>query len=265
MPALGPPARAMSPSVNSGSGRTLQPGNSARARLLPSLFDRLIDEVAPALEERLGQARGALEASLNQPPQTALAELLESGRAEDRLPVLPETGILTDLGENARVLLGRVLEFERARRSALRRTVALTGAQLRAAVLRDLQHLLNTTAAESQSDGNMDALTPWPCVKASVLNYGVPAIAGRIRTPDDLDELARQLEVAINRHEPRLHKVRVRPGDEAGSEPGALTNPVELVIEGELLAYPLSEHVLVRTLLDLEAGRVTVPDQGWST
>lgn len=248
----------------SASGRTPMPSSIPSVRLQPSLFDRLADELAPALA-RLDVARGALEGFLDEPQRAALAGLLQEDRADDRQPVTPASGVLADLDGKARILLDRVLELERARRFDLRRTVVLSSTQLRAAVLRDLRNLLNTTAAESQPDGTTALLEPWPAVQASVVNYGIPAVAGRVRTHDDLAELAGRIEQAIERHEPRLRRVRVRPGEATGSDLGALGRPIDLIIEGELWGYPVSEHLLVRTILDLDAGRIEILDQDRAT
>ncbi len=177
--------------------------------------------------------------------QPSLLDRLEDGLAPT----------LSRLGE-ARALLGRVLDLEGARRLELRRTVVLSAQELRRSVLRDLQSLLNTTAAEEEpGDGEESALSRHPAAQASVLNYGIPALAGRVRTLDDFAELAQRIERAIERHEPRLRHVRVRPAESGAAGANALTSPLDLVIEGELWGHPLPEHLLVRTPLALAAAR----------
>ena len=236
------------------------PSPYPKDRLQPSLLDRLEDGLAPTLS-RLGEARSALDSLLDDTQRAALAELLDGGRFDERRPDLDGVGAFAGLGGEGRALLERVLDLEGARRLELRRTVVLSSQELRRSVLRDLQSLLNTTAAEEEpEDGGESALSRHPAAQSSVLNYGIPALAGRVRTLDDFADLAQRIERAIERHEPRLRHVRVRPAESGAEGVNALTNPLDLVIEGELWGHPLSEHLLVRTILDLDAGRVEVAD-----
>lgn len=237
------------------------PSPFPKDRLQPSLFDRLDDGLAPTLSS-LGEARRALDSRLDETQRAALAELLESGRFDERRPDPDSSGAFSSLDREARALLDRVLELEGARRLELRRTVVLSARELRRSVLRDLQSLLNTTAAEEDPDGDGESsLSRHPAAQASVLNYGIPALAGRVRTLDDFAELAQRIERAIERHEPRLRDVRVRPAEAEGAAGAdALASPMDLVIEGELWGHPIAEHLLVRTVLDLDAGRVEVAD-----
>ena len=77
-----------------------------------------------------------------------------------------------------------------------------------------------------------------------------------MRTPADYEALARGVEAAIARFEPRLRAVRVHlEGHDADA---AVRSPVTLIIEGELWGYPLPETLRVRTLLDLEEGRARI-------
>jgi type VI secretion system protein ImpF len=236
------------------------PSPYPKDRLQPSLLDRLEDGLAPTLS-RLGEARSALDSLLDDTQRAALAELLDGGRFDERRPDLDGVGACAGLGGEGRALLERVLDLEGARRLELRRTVVLSSQELRRSVLRDLQSLLNTTAPEEEpEDGSEAALSRHPAAQASVLNYGIPALAGRVRTLDDFADLAQRIERAIERHEPRLRHVRVRPAESGAEGANALTSPLGLVIEGELWGHPLSEHLLVRTILDLDAGRVEVAD-----
>jgi type VI secretion system protein ImpF len=236
------------------------PSAYPKDRLQPSLFDRLDDGLAPTLS-RLGEARRALDSALDDAQRAALGELLKDERLEERRPNPDRLAAFAALDGDARALLDRVLELEGARRMELRRTVVLSAGELRRSVLRDLQSLLNTTAAEAETDeGGEPAFSRHPAVQASVLNYGIPALAGRVRTLDDFAELAGRIERAIERHEPRLQQVRVRPAEALSPDSAALTNPLDLVIEGELWGHPVAEHLLVRTVLDLDAGRVEIAD-----
>lgn len=230
-----------------------------REKLQPSLLDRLRDDLASALG-RLPERRAALDRHLDEAQRQALGRLLAEGRLDGRPLPAAELAPFAGLGTEARDLLDGVLGLELARRLELRRSVALSMADLRAAVLRDLSCLLNTEHAESlplvEDDEPVTAFAGLPRARDSVLNYGIPALAGRVRTPSDYETLAREVEAAIARFEPRLREVRVRlEGHDADV---AVRSPVTLLIEGELWGYPLAETLRVRTLLDLEEGRARV-------
>ena len=228
-----------------------------RDGLQPSLFDRLSDEMAGALAQ-LHNDRQALGGLLDGAQTRALAELLADERL-DRKRVDPAVWAkFAGLSDDARGMLDRVLQLELSRRSELRRTVMLSSQQLRRSVMRDLESLLNTTAGEVDMEEGRIALDAFPTVRASVLNYGVPALSGHVRTTEDVLELALRIEASIRHYEPRIRQARVRVAEAGASAGQALTSPLELIIEGELWGYPIAEHLLVRTVLDLDAGRVEV-------
>lgn len=230
-----------------------------REKLQPSLLDRLRDDLASSLT-RLPERRAALDKHLDDTQKQALERLVVDTRLESRPRSPADMAPFAGLAAEARDLLEDVLTLELARRAEQRRSVALSLPELRAAVLRDLAHLLNTEQVETMplaEGGEMvPAFAGLPCSRDSVLNYGIPSLAGRIRTAADYDALAREVETAIVRFEPRIRGVRVRPeGHEADL---AVRSPVTLVIEGELWGYPLPEQLRVRTVLDIEEGKARV-------
>ena len=235
-----------------------------REMLQPSLLDRLQDDLASALN-RLPARRAALDLLLDPTQRAALQRLLDDERRlEGRRPTPTELAPFAGLTAEAKDLLDDVLGLELARRLELRRSVVLTMADLRAAVLRDLASLLNSEQAEqltTMEDGEpVPLLAGLPNVCASVVNYGIPSLAGRVRTTADYELLAREVETALQRFEPRLREVHVRlDGHEADL---AVRSPVTLLIEGELWGYPVAEALRVRTLLDLEEGRAHVDATG---
>jgi type VI secretion system protein ImpF len=121
-----------------------------------------------------------------------------------------------------------------------------------ATVRRELAWLLNTTHLGASID-----LGPYPKVAASVLNYGVPDLAGRTMSDQAVEERARDIRAAIETFEPRLDKsklnVRVRA---AGERENAVTYLIEGVVHGA------ASDAEVRLLTDVEAdtGAVTVRD-----
>lgn len=123
--------------------------------------------------------------------------------------------------------------------------------QLKASVLRDLAWLLNTTSL-LDSDDTLN--TP---AGTSVINYGLPALAGNCATNIDLLALERIIHQAIATYEPRIlaHTLRVRALT-APSEMNA--NALSFEIEGDLWAQPAALPLLLQTDLDLESGQVRV-------
>ena len=228
-----------------------------RDGLQPSLFDRLSDEMAGALTQ-LHNDRQALGALLDEAQSRVLAELLADDRLDRKRGDPVVWAMFAGLSDDVRGMLDRVLQLELSRRAELRRTVMLSSQQLRRSVLRDLESLLNTTAGEVDMDEDRVSLDAFPTVRASVLNYGVPPLAGHVRTTEDVQELAQKIEASVRHYEPRIRQVRVRVAEAGASAGQSLISPLELIIEGELWGYPIAEHLLVRTVLDLDAGRIEV-------
>ena len=133
--------------------------------------------------------------------------------------------------------------------SADKRVLSLS--QLKASVLRDLTWLLNTT---SLLDADATLNTP---AGTSVVNYGLPALAGNSASSIDINALEALIHRAIATFEPRIlrHTLRVR----ARVAPGEMNhNALSFEIEGDLWAQPVALPLLLRTDLDLESGHVQV-------
>ena len=230
-----------------------------REKLQPSLLDRLNDDLASALG-RLRERRDWLERRLLPEQRAALERLLADERLDERTLRPADLAPFAGLDPEGTDLLHEVVGLEAARRGETRRNVALGMAELRAAVLRDLAYLLNTAHAGDlpldEGGEPVPAFAGLPHCRDSVVNYGIPALAGRVRTTADYESLAREVEAAIGRFEPRLAGVRVRVETEGAAD--VVRSPVTLVIEGELWGYPLPESLRVRTVLDLEEGKAVV-------
>jgi len=92
-------------------------------------------------------------------------------------------------------------------------------------VTRDLQALLNTRCGLPPG-----AFTPHPAVSSSILNYGLIDFAGMCMNSDaDQQEICKAVQLAIQRHEPRLHNVTV-----ALQRARSSINRVEFVITAQL-------------------------------
>ena len=82
---------------------------------------------------------------------------------------------------------------------------AETMVQLRAATLRDLEWLLNTSNIESELD-----LSQYPELEDSVINYGLPNLSGTTITSVDFGMLESNIRKAIQAFEERILKDSVR-------------------------------------------------------
>ena len=139
---------------------------------------------------------------------------------------------------------------EKRRESRDKRVLSLD--RLREGVLRDLGCLLNS----SQLGANED-LEEFPLAAHSVINYGMPDLAGIPSSGIDSVMLERMLRQVIVDFEPRIMrdsvKVRILQDEDAMSH-----NALTFEIEGELWAEPSSLHLLVKSEVDLESGDVTI-------
>ncbi len=110
----------------------------------------------------------------------------------------------------------------------------LTLEQLKDAVARDLEDLLNTRVALPD-----EMLAAWPECAASILTYGLLDIAGFcLSSSDDRNRICAALRTTIERHEPRLCGVQAR----VEQVPGAV-NKVNFVITGVLQAPGVTEPI----------------------
>ncbi|MBW3600563.1 MAG: type VI secretion system baseplate subunit TssE [Planctomycetes bacterium] len=152
-------------------------------------------------------------------------------------------------------LLDRLTDDEpdQKQESRLQRILSLT--RLRECVLRDLRWLLNTGSLSQ-----LESLEGYPHAARSVLNYGLPDLAGVIVHRPDLPEIERQLRQAIVDFEPRIlpKTLKVRAIlDEDEMTPNALT----FEIVGQLWAQPLPLHLFLKTSVDLETGTVSISEK----
>jgi type VI secretion system protein ImpF len=153
-------------------------------------------------------------------------------------------------------LLDRLTDDEPERATEPRESRVLSPSRLRECVRRDLTWLFNTTHLQSLQ--NLDEL---PLVARSVLNYGIPDLAGRTASSLDTVELEQMIRQAIVNFEPRLDRnsVRVRP---VVDQRQMNQNALSFDVEAELWAQPLPLRLFLRTAVDLETGSVEVTDQG---
>jgi type VI secretion system protein ImpF len=122
---------------------------------------------------------------------------------------------------------------------------------LRVTVRRELAWLLNTTQL-----GAVEDLTAYPHVKTSVLNYGVPDLAGKSATRTVVVQRARDIRAAIRAFEPRIdEKSLVVEPVESETE-----NSVTYLIHGDVRSAVSALPVKFRTDVESDTAAVTVRD-----
>ena len=138
------------------------------------------------------------------------------------------------------------------RREALDRQV-LTMQQLRAAVLRDLAWLLNTTNLAATDD-----LDDTPLAAASTVNYGVPGFTGTVVSTERVSSLEQRIADAIRQFEPRIRPGSVRVRARAAQEDQHARLVFE--IQGELWAQPVPQQLFLETSVDVATRLAVVTD-----
>jgi type VI secretion system protein ImpF len=152
-------------------------------------------------------------------------------------------------------LLDRLTDHDPGRKVEGRDERVLSRSQLRAAVLRDLAWLFNSTNLASTVD-----LSAHPLAAQSTLNYGLTALAGSTLTSLDIHEMERILKEAIVRFEPRIlpGSLAVRGIEVKDSDNHH--NVVSFEISGELWAQPYPLELLIKTDMDLESGEIRLAE-----
>jgi type VI secretion system protein ImpF len=151
-------------------------------------------------------------------------------------------------------LLDRLTDEEPDKKLELRVQRVISKRQMRQAVLRDLAWLFNST----RLDAHMDPAV-FPNARRSVINYGLPALAGETATSIDIADLERGIRQAILDFEPRIlpGTLQVRALEVGQFENH---NVIGIEISGQLWAQPIPIDLLVRTEIDLETGKVEIAE-----
>ncbi len=121
---------------------------------------------------------------------------------------------------------------------------------LRATVRRELAWLLNTTNLGSVID-----LDDYPQVKTSVLNYGVPDLAGKSLNSRIVLKRARDIRTAIIAFEPRIDEstLEVEISEQIERE-----NAITYVIQADITSAVRAIPVKFRTDVESDSAAVTV-------
>ena len=113
-----------------------------------------------------------------------------------------------------------------------------TESALRSTVRRELAWLLNTTNLGAVVD-----LEPYPHVQTSVLNYGVPDLAGKALSNRLVLQRAKDIRNAIQAFEPRIDKssLEVTVSEQVEKE-NAITFVIEADVTSAVRAIPVRFH-----------------------
>lgn len=123
---------------------------------------------------------------------------------------------------------------------------------LRTTVRRELAWLLNTTNLNSVID-----LSPYPHVASSVLNYGVPDLAGRTLSRRVILQRARDIRAAVRTFEPRIDQstLIVEPSEDRERE-----NSTTFIVRGDVRSAVRALPVKFFTDVEADTAAVTVRD-----
>ncbi|ACC75175.1 type VI secretion system baseplate subunit TssE [Paraburkholderia phymatum] len=130
---------------------------------------------------------------------------------------------------------------------------AVTRAQMRDIVQRDLAYLLNTTNIEEQVDR-----ARYPEAAASTVNFGVPPLAGKFTATRQWADIEIIIKQAITDFEPRLvpGSLSVAPLPDKDGE--VQYNALAFEVRGLISMDPYPLEFLVQSSLDLETSQLNV-------
>ncbi|MEW5925891.1 MAG: type VI secretion system baseplate subunit TssE [Gemmatimonadota bacterium] len=133
-------------------------------------------------------------------------------------------------------------------------TLAESARAFRAAVLRDVEWLLNTRRIA------VSAPDACPEVQRSVYHFGVPDVTSQSGDSEpSRQRLLRQVEECIATFEPRISNVRVTPAVVRDAEGG---RRLRFLVEGTLRMDPGPERVAFDTELETSSGKFRVTGDG---
>ncbi|CAN5128216.1 type VI secretion system baseplate subunit TssE [soil metagenome] len=152
-------------------------------------------------------------------------------------------------------LLDRLLDDAPEQRQDRVDQRAISKPQLRVAILRDLASLFN---AVRPNWIDMDAV---PHVASSVLNYGLPPMAGEVVSQLNVSTLEQAIKQAIITFEPRILPDSIVVRAVEADDVLDTHNRISINLSGRIWAQPIPLEFLIRTELDLETGQMIVRDQ----
>lgn len=134
---------------------------------------------------------------------------------------------------------------------------SMSKTQFRNSVLRDLSWLMNSTNVESEIE-----FSGLQMAENSVINFGVPSLAGKRFSDMDWHQLEVGLRKAIIAFEPRILPETINIKAINSSSALDHHNLIALDIRGQLWAEPYPIELLLRSQIDLESGQVILLENG---
>jgi type VI secretion system protein ImpF len=146
-------------------------------------------------------------------------------------------------------VLERLIDLEPQNEGEPQANRAQSVRQLKGALRRDLEWLLNTRRTPEAVDSQYEEL------EKSLFNYGLADLSSLSwENTHDRTRLARNIEKVLSIFEPRLKKVRVLPiGDISATQ-----NVLRFQIDGLLDMSPAPERISFDTVLQLSSGEYQV-------
>ena len=154
-------------------------------------------------------------------------------------------------------LLDRLVDDEPEIKQEPRASRLITRKRLHEAVLRDLAWLFNTTRLGGDAE-----FGSFSYARRSVINFGLPALAGETASALDMVGLEQTIREAIVDYEPRIVPASLQVRALAAGDLLEQHNIVSISIRGQLWAHPVPIELLLRTDVDLETGAVQIRDLG---
>jgi type VI secretion system protein ImpF len=152
-------------------------------------------------------------------------------------------------------LLDRLTDLEPDVRHEPRERRVLSQRALRDSILRDIGWLLNASGLDVVQD-----VADYQHVATSVLNYGLPDLAGRQVAGLTRSALARRIRDALWAFEPRLMRDTVRVTALEDTQGARHEHVLRFEIEADMWSQPYPERLYLRTELDLEVGEARLLD-----
>ena len=149
-------------------------------------------------------------------------------------------------------LLDRLTDSEPDKKQESRDKRVLSLSKLREGVIRDLAWLFNSGNLETTED-----LSDYPHVARSVVNFGLPDLAGKTVSGLDVKAVEKLLKQIIQNFEPRILSNTLRI-NVSSQESAMSANALTFDIEGEMWAQPTPQRLFLRTEIDLESGAFAV-------
>ena len=149
-------------------------------------------------------------------------------------------------------LLDKLIDYEPEVRGEAQLTRSESLRQLRAAVKRDLEWLLNSIrSVEPMPEGYTE-------LRKSLFYYGLDDITSvTLESPQDEQQLLRSLETAITMFEPRLTRVHVVTYERVTKK----KQSIQFYVEALLMVDPSPERISFDTVLEIAKGSYQVRDE----